>query len=224
VKFAYPNLSTVVYKEQRWYDTPLGFFPSITTILGSTEPEEKKQSLKRWQESLGALAAQKTKQAADRGTTVHLLCERYLKGEKLDDPINGSAVSQADMQSFNALRPKLDKIEEVWGQEVALYSPSLELAGRCDLVAVYKGVPAIIDYKTSSRLKRQDDIADYKNQVCFYGTAHNELFGTNITEGFIFMVAESGFPMEFKVRLPDHLPELRERAKRFWAEAINKVS
>lgn len=222
MKFPYPDLQTVPYNGQRWYDTPLGYYPSITTVLGFTETEEKKASLKRWQDSLGPVrAAEVSKAATDRGTNVHLLCERYLKGEKVDAPIDGKRVPDADMESFNALKLKLNKIDEVWGQEVVLYSKEVELAGRCDLIAQYKGVPVIIDFKTASRVKKHEDIGNYKVQLCFYGMAHNEMFGTNIEEGVILMVAGTGFPQEFRVKLSDHVQELKARAASFWQTAIN---
>jgi genome maintenance exonuclease 1 len=225
VKFPYPELTTTSYRGQRWYDTPVGHYPSITTILGATEPPEKKASLQRWQESLGvSKAAAVTKAAADRGTNVHLLCERYLQGEAVDAPINGQPVPYADMASFNALKLKLKSVNEVWGQEVALYSSVLELAGRCDLIGVYKGRPAIIDFKTSTRVKQHKDIEAYKLQLCFYGTAHNEMFGTDIDEGVILMVADTGFPMEFNVKLSEHLPELQKRAQKFWQDAMDAIN
>jgi genome maintenance exonuclease 1 len=87
----------------------------------------------------------------------------------------------------------------VWGQECALYSPSLEVAGRCDLVGKYKGIPVIVDFKTAGRVKGHKDIGDYKLQLAFYACAHNEMFGTNIRDGVILMVAQTGFPMEFNV-------------------------
>jgi len=224
MKFPYPDLQTVSHQGRRWYDTPAGFMPSITTVLGYTEPEEKKQSLKNWQESLGPVrAAQVSKAATDRGTNVHLLCERFLKGEQIDSHIDGQPVPYADMQSFNALKLKLSKIQEVWGQEVALYSTSLELAGRCDLIAIYKERPVIIDFKTSSRIKSSKDIHSYKLQLAFYAQAHNEMFGTDIAEGVILMVAGTGFPQEFKVQLSEFIPELKKRADRFWQDAINNV-
>lgn len=220
--FTYPRIETISHNNQRWYDTPLGYFPSITTVLGHTEPEEKKESLKRWQDALGPLkSAQVSKAAADRGTNVHTLCERFLKKQDVTAPIDGKPVPYADLQSFNALKLKLNKIEEVWGQEVALYSSSLELAGRCDLIAVYKGRPVIIDFKTSSKVKSKKDTHSYELQLAFYATAHNEMFGTNITEGVILMVAETGFPMEFTVNIAEVLPELAERARNFWLQAIN---
>lgn len=222
MKFQYPELSTVSHQGQRWYDTPAGFMPSITTVLGSTEPEERKESLKRWQESLGAVkAAQVSKAATDRGTNVHLLCERFLKGEPVDAPINGKVVPYADMQSFNALKLKLNKIDEIWGQEVTLYSETLELAGRCDLIAVYKGKPVIIDFKTSSKIKSDKDIHTYKLQLAFYAQAHNELLGTTISEGVILMVAETGFPMEFPVQFTDALlQDLKQRVAKFYQKAV----
>lgn len=223
MKYPYPDLSTVSHDGQRWYDTPHGFYPSITTVLGITAAPKKKESLKRWQEALGAKAALVSKAATDRGTNVHLLAERYLKKEQVDAPINGAAVPGPDLQSFNALKMKLDKIDSVWGQECALYSNELELAGRCDLVGTYKGLPAIIDFKTATRVKGHDDIIDYKCQLAFYGAAHNEMFGTTIEDGFILMVAETGFPMEFRVKLSDHMPALRERAALFWMAAVNSL-
>lgn len=224
MKFPYPDLQTVSHAGRRWYDTPVGFYPSITTVLGYTEPEEKKESLRKWQEALGPMkSAQVSKAATDRGTNVHLLCERFLKGEAVDAPIGGRPVPYADMQSFNALKLKLNKIEEVWGQEVALYSQELELAGRCDLIGVYKGRPVIIDFKTSSRIKSTKDIDGYKLQLAFYAQAHNEMYGTSIDEGVILMVSEAGFPQEFRVVLAEQMPELKLRATRFWHDAVNSI-
>ena len=220
MRFPYPDLLTETHNGQRWYHTPAGAFPSITTVLGFTEAPEKKASLRRWQEALGPLAAIKSKQATDRGTMVHLLAERYLKKQQINLPVNGQPVSNADIQSFNALKLELDKIDEIWGQECALYSTELELAGRCDLVGIYRGQPVIIDFKTSGRVKGHQDINEYKCQLAFYGYAHNEMFGTTIEDGVILMVSELGFPQKFKIKLVDHMPELRKRAVVFWRAAV----
>lgn len=224
MKFPYPDLSTETYNGGRWYLTPHGAMPSITTILGFTETPEKKASLKRWQDSLGMeKAAQVSKTATDRGTNVHLLAERFLKGQQVDLPIDGKPVPFADLESFNALKMELKKIDEVWGQECALYSKEVELAGRCDCVGTYKGLPVIIDFKTASRIKNHSDIGNYKVQLAFYGLAHNEMFGTDIQDGIILMVSHTGFPQKFMVKLADHLPELRKRAASFWLAAVNSL-
>lgn len=224
MKFPYPELTTESFGGHRWYHTPEGAYPSITTILGFTETPEKKASLKRWQDALGVeKATQVSKAATDRGTNVHLLAERFLKGERVDAPIDGKPVPFADLESFNALRMELKKIDEVCGQEVCLYSKEVELAGRCDCIGTYKGLPVIIDFKTASRVKSHLDIGNYKVQLAFYGMAHNEMFGTNIQDGVILMVSGTGFPQKFMVKLADHHAELRTRAASFWSAALNKA-
>lgn len=223
--FSYQDMSTTTFNGQRWYETPSGlFYPSITTVLGTTAPQEKIDSLNNWRNSLGAAKADAyTKSRADHGTMVHLLAERYLKNEEVEAPVDGKPIPPQDLNAFRALKVKLDKVDEVYGQEVALASNVLECAGRCDLIAVYKGRPVIVDFKTSGRIKNDKDIHDYKLQLCFYATAHNETFGTNIQEGVILMVAQSGFPLEFKVKLSDYYNELEERLSNFWKKALNAV-
>lgn len=222
--FEYKELRTISHNNGRWYESPHGYYPSITTILGHTEPPEKKASLENWRNSLGhAKAAEVSKKATDRGTNVHLLAERYLKDEKVDAPIGGRPVPQPDLAAFNALKLKLDKIDEVWGQEIPLFSQTLEVAGRCDLAGCYKGIPSIVDFKTASRVKKREDIKDYALQLAFYAIAHNEMFGTDIDNGVILMVAETGFPMEFTFTLSEHYEELGIRVEKFWFDAVNKA-
>lgn len=199
----------------RVYETPEGnFYPSITTMLGKTMDEEKSKSLQKWQQALGSLATKKTQDAADHGTAVHLLIERYLKKEEL---FQGDKFSQQNINAFNALKLKLNKIQEIWGQEVALYSDTLGLAGRCDCIGVYDDMECIIDFKTSGKLKGQKDIEDYRFQLTAYAVMHNEMFGTNITKGVILMTSEMGFPQEFKVNLSDYIEPLNERVKKFYS-------
>ena len=46
--------------------------PSVTTVLGQTQTQEKKDSLERWRKRVGyAEAARITKEAGDRGTAMH---------------------------------------------------------------------------------------------------------------------------------------------------------
>lgn len=225
MNFTYPELTTEAHKGQRWYNIPNGkFYPSITTILGITASEESKAALQGWRDSLGSVkAAEASKKATDHGTAVHLLAERYLKKQEVFAPVNGHPISDPDKSAFNALKLKLDKIDEVWGQEVALYSEELEVCGRTDLVGRYKGVPVIVDFKTAGRIKSKNDIGDYRLQLAFYATAHNEMYGTDIQNGVILMVAQTGFPMEFNVPIAPEMPELRRRVSLFWQNVINNL-
>jgi ATP-dependent exoDNAse (exonuclease V) beta subunit len=222
MKFQYADYKTEQVNGLRWYITPAGALPSITTVLGVSEPAEKTASLNAWRTSLGQeKAAAHSKKATDHGSMVHLLAERFLKGEDVDAPVNGVPVSGVDKMAFNALKLKLKQINEIWGQEQAVYSPSLEIAGRFDCMGEYKKVPSIIDFKTAGRLKSRKDIEDYELQLLMYATAHNELYGTNVQRGVILMSSAGGMPQEFIV---DFTPELMEKLKArvaiFWQKTL----
>jgi hypothetical protein len=225
MKFNYVDYPAEMALGKRWYHTPHGSFPSITTVLGGSEPPEKTASLEAWRVSLGReKAAAVTQKSAEHGTMVHLLVERHLKGEDVFAPVNGAPVSNPDKSAFNALKLELKLINEVYGQEQSLYSPTLEVAGRFDIMGEYKHISSVIDVKTSmNKLKGKSDIADYELQLAFYARAHNELFGTNIEQGVILMVAQTGFPLEFVVDLRPKYDELQARIKTFWAKVLATV-
>ena len=46
-----PEVSTKNINRKRFYDTPTGFYPSITTVLGVRK--EKQQGLAKWRERVG---------------------------------------------------------------------------------------------------------------------------------------------------------------------------
>ena len=222
--YKYQDYQTTNELGLRWYHTPVGPLPSITSVLGVSEPAEKKASLENWRNSLGHdKAAAKTKQATDHGTMVHLLAERFLKGEDPYAPVNGAAIPGPDVAAFNSLKLKLKKIV-VWGQEKAVYSPALEVAGRFDCAGTYKDVESIIDFKTSlTRLKTRKDVEDYELQLTFYAFAHNELFGTKIKQGVILLAGAGGMPQEFIVDVEAKLDPLIERIGIFWERTLAKV-
>lgn len=211
------DLSTETHNNMRLYKIPSGeHLPSITTILGQTMEPEKQASLTRWQDSLGkAKAHAYTKKAADKGTNVHLLIERYLKKEDLQI----KSFSIEDVNVFTALKVKLNNIKAV-AQEIALYSDELGVAGRCDCIGYYEGIPSIIDFKTSNKVKSDKDILDYKLQCTFYGIACNELYGTDINQGVILMSAQTGFPLVFKFELLPFKEELTKRIIQFYTEKL----
>lgn len=217
--YNFKELNTVTELGMRFYVTPeKRHYASITTVLGNTVSEEKQQSLKNWQNSLGTKkAAEVTKAAADRGTNVHLLIERHLKGEDLQ--LHNFSIS--DRNSFTALKLKLKSIDEVLGQEVSLYSDVLEVAGRCDCIGTFKGIPSIIDYKTANRIKSEKEINDYKLQCAFYAIGFMEQFDAEINQGVVLMTSAGGFPQEFRFTLEDQYPLLIQRVDEFY-EKLNK--
>jgi genome maintenance exonuclease 1 len=92
----------------------------------------------------------------------------------------------------------LRDLEEVWGQEVTLYYPGL-YAGATDVVGIYGGQPAIIDFKQSNKPKRREWIEDYFEQLGAYCMAHNYVYGTKIQSGVILMCTKDFLFQKFEV-------------------------
>lgn len=219
--FTYPEMTTESIEGMRLYITPAGPLPSITTILGGTETAEKTKALTNWANAIGQVNAKRiTQNAADRGTAVHTMIERHLKGEVVFSP---GEFDQAHVNSYNALKLKLKSIDEVWCQEEALYSDQLGIAGRVDCIGIYKGVESIIDFKTSTRIKSQKDVEDYRIQLACYKLCHDEMFGTNIKMGIILMTSAEGFPQEFKITIDDGLIQIAQaRIAQFYRKFLTQ--
>jgi genome maintenance exonuclease 1 len=85
---------------------------------------------------------------------------------------------------------------EAWGTEVQLYFPGL-YAGTTDLVGIHSGDEAIMDHKQTNKPKKREWIDDYFVQLLMYATAHNEVHGTKIRKGVIFMCSAANEYQEF---------------------------
>jgi genome maintenance exonuclease 1 len=92
----------------------------------------------------------------------------------------------------------LSNCTEFWGTEVSLYFPEV-YAGTTDLVGVHNGDEAIMDHKQTNKPKKREWIEDYFVQTVAYATAHNEVWGTNIRKGVIFMCSADNLYQEFIV-------------------------
>jgi genome maintenance exonuclease 1 len=222
MKYILRDISTISAHGMRLYNVSDGvYYPSITTVLGSTVPEEKKKSLESWRDSIGHAEADRIGlEAATNGTEVHEIIEKYLNGDK--SAADSGHYSRDQIMSFNAIKAQLSYIDEVWAQEAALYSHELGVAGRCDCIGIHRGMPAIIDFKTSSKLKKSKDIQDYYLQLTAYGIMFNEMYGTDISRGVIIMVSAKSFPQEFRINLKDFEQQLKGRVSQFYATFLNQ--
>lgn len=169
---------------KRVYLTPDGEkTPSVTTILGATKDQTH---LIEWRKRVGEEnAAQITKEAAGVGTAMHSNLERFLAGI---DRMPGSNLVhvQANKMADVIIQNAIKDIDEVWAMEQSLYFPGL-YSGTTDLVAVYKGNPSVCDYKQTNKPKKAEWVEDYYLQLMAYILAHNEVYGTAIREGHVFM-------------------------------------
>ena len=169
--------------ESRLYLTPDGeSLPSVTTVLNKTKD---KSFLKQWRAKVGEAAAEKIiSDASQIGTALHLYIERLVNEEKYIDLTENGI--QAEKMAKKIIEESGSDITEVYGSEVHLYYPH-KYAGTADMIALYKGKPAIIDFKQTNRPKKREWIQDYLMQLAAYAQAHNALFNTEIEQGVILM-------------------------------------
>lgn len=154
----------------RFYSTPAGTFPSVTTVLGSGWKPE----LIEWRMRVGDEEASKASSGGTtRGTALHNQMERYVLGEDIPD-VNTKRKQQAFAAAASAID---DNVTEVNAVEKFLYSPTLGLAGTCDLVGYWKSSAAIMDFKTSSNIKEVSHIGDYFLQAAGYSYMVEEMTG-----------------------------------------------
>jgi hypothetical protein len=184
-KYIYEKLQRIEIDGKRRYQTPGGPpVASVTTILGATKDQTH---LIEWRRRVGEKKAQEiTTEAAGVGTRMHKYLEDYIDTGKW--PVAGSNpyAQQAHAMATVIKIHALDDVTEIWGSEVPLYVPNL-YAGTTDLVGVYKGNPAILDFKQTNKPKKVEWVEDYFLQLTAYAIAHNEVHGTNIREGHVFM-------------------------------------
>lgn len=197
-KFNYAELKKTTLNGSRKYITPDGFaVPSVTTILEATKSEETKQALQNWRNRVGHKQAQAiTTEAAGRGTRLHKWLENYVKLGATGDPGSNPYSQQSHLMAKTIIDNGLSKCNEFWATEVSLYFPEW-YAGTTDLVGVHENQEAIIDFKQSNKLKKREWIEDYFIQTVAYGTAHNEMFNTNIRKGVILMCTKDNEYQEF---------------------------
>jgi genome maintenance exonuclease 1 len=199
--------------EGHYYQTPSGVvYPSITTMLQKTQSQEKQQSLQNWREQ--EIAAEYiTQQAAVVGSETHKLIENYLNGEEILEKFR--LLSEAH---FNNLLPFVDKINDIHGIELRLYSDKMKLAGTSDCIATYDGKLSIIDYKTKRSNQREEWLTDHFIQATSYGVMFKELTGIKVEQVVILVSSEKNTRMEFMKNTDDYLDLLEQRIAQFYSK------
>ena len=188
VKFDYSSLSRESINGSRHYVLPDGSrVPSVTTILDKTKPAENKKALEDWRNSIGHKRAQEiTTEAANRGTRMHTYLEHYIKTGAMKERGSNPFSWPSHKMAESVIAQGLVNVDEFWGVEVPLYFPEI-YAGTTDCVGVHKGQLAILDFKQSNKVKKEEWIDDYKLQLAAYAEAHDEVYGTKIEKGVILM-------------------------------------
>lgn len=213
------EMDTVTIDGKRYYVTPTGFrHPSVTTVIGNNSRKQK--VLSEWRNKVGKEKAQRiSTRSATRGTRYHKIVEDYFNNdldlEKYKD-------TPLPVFMFNSTVQILNRINNIYLQEAALYSDILKIAGRVDCIAEYDGQLSIIDFKTSAKVKKEEYLYDYYVQECAYACMLQELYGITVKQLVTIVACEDGEcqvsvqnpKKEYFLRLQEYITEYQERNDR----------
>jgi genome maintenance exonuclease 1 len=170
----------------RLYRLPDGSkVPSVTTVLGWY----KKPQLESWRKRLGEENVQKVlKRTSGRGTKVHAICEDYLNNKDIDK----NSVDPLSLFLFTTIQKFVDRIDNILGIELPMFSEHLGVAGTSDVIADFDGRRSIIDFKTSDNPKKEEWIDTYFMQLAIYAVMYEELTGVPVNNLVVIIAVENG--------------------------------
>ena len=170
----------------RLYELPSGqWVTSITSVTSFYN----RQIFADWRKRIGIEEANKiTRKATARGTDFHEAVELYMLNKEID----WDNFKPLTKFMFHHATPYLDRINNIHAIERTLYSEYLGLAGRVDCIAEYEGELAVIDFKTSEKIKPEKWLENYFVQEMFYASAYYELTKIPITKLITIMVTPDG--------------------------------
>jgi len=223
-RYNYTPINRTTLDGKRHYCLPDGSkVPSVTTILDKTKPQEKREALANWKKRVGEQQAQAiTTEAANRGTRMHAYLETYVQsGDMKPLPTNPYAHPSWFMAAEIILKG-LQHVDEFWGVEVPVYYSGL-YAGTTDCLGVWKGKPAIMDFKQTNKPKKREWIEDYFLQLAAYAQAHNNMHGTDINQGVILMACQPKMLEDNTYSTPEYLEFVIEGDEfAHWKDEWNK--
>ncbi len=201
---------------KRVYLTPDGDkFPSVTTVISNNA--KKMAGIAKWRERVGMEEANRiSARSTKRGTTYHSIVEDYFNNKLEIDQYKDSPLPTV---MFYQSVDTLNRINNIYLQEAALYSKHLELAGRVDCIAEFDGELSIIDFKTSATPKREEYLTDYFVQETAYACMLQELYDVSVKKIVTIVACENGETQvkvlppkkEFFIKLMGYIQEYQER-------------
>jgi genome maintenance exonuclease 1 len=217
--YKYPKSIREMIEGKRHYAIDDNKLPSVTTIISTTQTQEKQDSLKRWIAKVGEKEAERVKNtAAIRGTKMHSILEGYVEDKNILDMTEEGG--EAHRMANTIIDQGLKDLDEIWGSEAVL-SYQDRYAGATDLCGVYMGRESIIDFKQSNKPKREEWIDDYYLQSVAYALAHNETYGTEIDQGVILMCTPDCFFQRFIIngrRFREYTEKWKQKVEEYYAK------
>ena len=223
-RYNYTPIDRTTVDGKRHYCLPDGSkVPSVTTILDRTKPQEKREALANWKKRVGEQQAQQiTTEAANRGTRMHAYLEYYLLNSDMKELPGNPFAHPSWFMAAEIILQGLGNVDEFWGSEVPVYYSGL-YAGTTDCIGVWKGQPAIMDFKQTNKPKKREWIEDYFLQLAAYAQAHNEMHGTEINTGVILMAAQPKLLEDGSYSKPEYQEFVIEKDEfKHWENEWNK--
>lgn len=197
------TLKEVTVDGRRFYETPEGIFPSVTTVVGF----EKQKFFSKWREK----NPEESKRVTSRGTKFHSLLENYINNKDIEV----DELHSAQKSLFALIKPEIDKIDNIVALEQPMYSKILGLAGRVDCIAEYDGKLSIIDFKASTKEKRKEDIDNYFAQATAYALMFQERTGKIIDNFAIIIACEDGIVQVFEGKPLQYVKHLSKMINKY---------
>ena len=210
IDLGYEKLDRVDSHDGRRYITAAGnAYPSVTAITSLVN----EGAIQEWRNRVGEEKANAISlKASTRGTQVHSIIEKYINNEATSDFLPHIK------QSLENLKPLIDKhVTKVFGTEVALYSDHLQVAGTCDAIVEWDGIPTIVDWKTSRRPKKKANIGNYFMQLAAYAVMWEERTGMACNATRIVMDVDDFHPVMYKETRDAHIEEFIK-----WRDEYNR--
>jgi len=207
------ELDAVTTDEGRVYTVPSGKkYASITTVLS----DYKKDVLQNWIERVGKEEADRVaKKAATRGEGLHDAYEKYIRNQLT--PLDIRRLFPHVHELFIPLKKHIDaNVGKVYAIEQPLYSDHLKIAGRVDLIAEWNGKISVLDFKSSKRLKEENDIENYFMQCSGYCEMFEERTGVAIDQIVVAIGVEGGMSQVFVKEKHKYLPMLEDYVGNFY--------
>ena len=111
---------------------------------------------------------------------------------------------------FTQAKQMLARINNIHFQEAPLYSHEFAIAGRVDCIAEFDGKLSIIDFKTSSKEKKEEWVEGYFVQETGYAKMYEERSGIKVEQIVTLITCQTGDTQVFIKNPDDYVPLLRD--------------
>jgi len=214
---SFTELREIKYNGMRLYVTPCGILPSMTTTL-SIIPQP---GIVNWQNNIGLdVAKYIVRQGALRGTRTHKIIQAYLMNEDLSQ----FQTHVLPYGLFEICKNVIDKIDNICALETSLYSSSLGVAGRVDTIAEFEGVLSTIDFKTSTKPKKEEWAENYFLQETGYSLMWQERTSVKIDQIVTIIACENGEVQTFVKNRQSYIPKVKSCIADFYKQYRSELN